>query len=437
MLSLNKNFVSNFLLVASITSLNASDTQGIDIGNEWKVLEDIKFGYVNYNYDNAPSLDSPTTNKGHVDSKGFYTIPKFSILTPTYNNFSAKATYTVATDFGLNNPDYENRNWVFNPSDQESFAILQELYINYKDSNHNLTIGRQELETPLIEPDDYYMLANSYEAINYVNTMLCNTELHLGYFHKMAGVWDSGDNGTEFHSMSDTSFVDARDKENANDSGVVFGAIEYKTQNHKIKVWEYYVTDLYNMFLAQYDFTNKMNSFTYNTAIQFTNYKEIGELASNNFTNIDYSIYAIKFDGKYDNGFEFATGASKFSNGKGIGSTLSAWGGFPTYTYGYIFNWFETGSLQNAALLKVELAYDLSKLGLKNSWIGYRHTCYNLDSEHSRTVSGVPQEKMQLNGIRFKYTPTTGVYFTANYEHRSLDNEPDSSAYRLIGGYKF
>ncbi len=437
MLNLNKNLVTNMLLVASIVSLNADDTQGINLGNDWKVLGDIKVGYVNYDYNNKPSLSSATINKGHVDSKGFYTIPKLSILTPTYNSFSAKVTIAGVTDFGSNNPDYESRNWGFDPSELKSFAILQEIYINYKDSNHNFTIGRYELETPLIEPDDYYLLANSYETASYINTSLNDFVFHLGYIHKMAGVWDSGKNGTEFHSMSDTSFVDSRDKENANDSGVVYGAVEYKNESHKVKVWDYYVTDLYNIFLAQYDFSSKINSFTYQTAIQFTNYKEIGKLASNNYTNIDYSIYAIKFDGEFDNGISFATGASKFSDGEGIGSTLSAWGGFPTYTYGFIFNWFETGSLRDAEIYKVQVGYDLSKLGLKNSWIGYRHTYYNLDSGYSKTASGESQNKMQLNGIRFKYTPNTGIYFIANYEHRSLDNEPDASAYRLIGGYKF
>lgn len=437
MLNVNKNFISNFLLVASITSLNANEGQSVDISNEWKALWDLKVCYVNYDYKNLPSLNSNTRNKGHVNSKGFYTIPKLSILTPTRNNFSAKATFAGITDFGINNSNYESRNFAFNSTDNKTFTILQELYINYTDKNHNFTIGRQELETPLVEPDDYYILANSYEAINYVNSMINNTELHLGYFHRMAGVWDSGANGTQFHSMSDTSFVDARDKVNADDSGIIYGAVEYVNENHKVKAWDYHVSNFYNIFLAQYDFTGKRDGFTYNTAIQFTNYKEIAQLASNNYTNIDYSIYAVKFDGEFENGFDFATGASKFSDGEGIDSTLSAWGGFPTYTYGYIFNWFETGSLQNASLFKLQLGYDLEKLGLKNSWIGYRYTHYNLDSAHSKTASGASQDKMQLNGIRFKYTPSTGIYFIANYEHRTLDNEPDASAYRLIGGYKF
>ncbi len=425
------------LLISSLI-VSLHNTAVADNSNEWSVKGDLKLGYVNYDYANPPSLNSPTINKGHVDSRGFYTVPKFSILTPTYNNFSAKATIAGATDFGLNNPAYESRNFVFDSTDLKSFAIIQEMYINYRDANHNLIIGRYELTTPLMEPDDYYMLANSFETASYINTSLDNIDLHLGYVYKMAGVWDSGANGTEFHSMSDASFVDEKDKENANDSGVIYGAIEYKNDSHKAKIWEYYAANLYNIFLAQYDFNSNIDSFTYETAVQFTNYKEVGALATNNYTNIDYSIYAIKFDGAFENGIDFATGASKFSDGEGISSTLSAWGGFPTYTYGLIYNWFEVGSLSNAALYKIQLGYDLGKLGLKNSWIGYRHTYYDLDPSKSTTASGDPQNKMQLNGIRFKYNTTNkGIYLIVNYEHRTLSNEPDSSAYRFIGGYKF
>ncbi len=424
----------------SISSLLVFLYSGAVAGDsdEWSIEGNLKFGYVHYDYANPPSLSSPAINKGHVDSHGFYTVPKLSISTPTYNNFSAKTTIAGATDFGLNNPDYETRNWVFDATDLKPFAILQEMFVNYKDSSHDFTIGRYELETPLIKPDDYYMLANSYETASYINSSLDNIDLHLGYFHRMAGVWDSGANGTQFHSMSDTSYVDSRDKENANGSGVIYGAIEYVNDSHKAKVWEYYVTNLYNMFLAQYDFKSNIDSFTYETAVQFTNYKEIGDLAANHYTNIDYSIYAIKFDGAFENGIDFATGVSKFSDGEGIDATLPAWGGFPTYTYGFIYNWFEVGSLSNAALYKIQLGYDLGKLGLKNSWVGYKHTYYDLDPSKSTTASGDPQNKMQLNGIRFKYNTTDkGIYLIVNYEHRTLSNEPDASGYRFIGGYRF
>ena len=425
--------------ISLLTSLLllTSNSSALELGAGWKASGNVKAGYVNYNYNNPPSQAKDAVNKGHKDSKGFYFVPKLSITTPTYKNFLAKATVAAVTDFGINDPAYESRNFVFDSQKLKSFAILQELYMQYKDKSNDLIIGRYELVTPLLESDDYYMLADTYETARYINSYFDGYKLHLGYIDRMAGVWDSGVNGTQLHSMSETSFVSKKDKENANDSGIVYGAVEFETTSQKAKLWDYYVVDLYNIALAQYEFKNSYKEFSYNFALQYVNYSEVGKLAQNTYTNINYSIYALKLDSKLKNGLELNLGASKFSDGNGIGETLSAWGGFPTFTYGYVFNWFETGSLQNASLYKAELAYDLSKLGLKNSWIGYRHTYYDLDATHSSTASGKPQESMHLDGLRFKYTPDIGPYFIANYEHRILDNEPNAYAFRLIGGYSF
>lgn len=78
------------------------------------------------------------------------------------------------------------------------------LYIEYDSAKHNALIGRNEIITPMIEFDNYYMLGNSFEIAKYTNkNIIRGAELHLGYFNKMAGVWDSGANGAEFHTMSD------------------------------------------------------------------------------------------------------------------------------------------------------------------------------------------------------------------------------------------
>lgn len=416
------------LVLACGLSLNASD---------WKTSGDIRAGYVRYGLNNPPPGLS-SINKGSTDSHGFYTTPKVSVLTPTFNNFSIKTTIAGATDFGINNPDYENKNFVFNSTDKQSFAILQELFLSYNNNSHNLSIGRQEIVTPLVEADDYYFLANSYEVVNYINSSVDNTKFHLGYFHKMSGVWDSGANGEEFHSMSDASFVAQADKDNASDSGILYGAVEYEDEKQKIKAWEYYIEDLYNMLQLQYDYSSRIDSFSYDLGIQFTNYKELGKLASNNFTNIEYSIYSAKFDGQFENGVNFATGVTKYTDGEGQSATLGAYGGFPSFTYGLVYSYFTMGSLQNAGVYKAELGYDLGKIGLKNTSIKYRYTYYDLDSTYSKTaVTNKPQDEMHLNGIKISYSTEVGTYISATYELRDLDNEPDTSAFRLIGGYRF
>jgi len=412
-------------------------SQGIDIGNGWLVLGDMRAGWLDYDYSN-PAPTNPNINKGHTDSQGFYVMPKLSIMSPKYNGISGKATIVGATDFGLNNHDDESRNFVFDGNDNESFVLLQEAYITYEKDGHKFLIGREELSTPMVDTDDWYMLANSFELAYYAYTDIQNVVLAGGYFYKMSGVWDSGANGTEFHSMSDASFVDEDDKKNANDSGIITLTFQYDdSKNNNLQVWNYYATDLYNTLFIQYDWTDDLDSFSYDFGLQLIDFQEVGKLKTNNNTKIDYSIYSARFDMKFTNGFDIATGISKYTNGEGQDATLGAWGGYPYFANGMIFHFFEAGSLQNALSTKLQLGFDLAKIGLENTWIGYRHTEFYLDSDYSLSSNGFKQDKMLLDGVRLTYSEDSGIYFTGTYEHVNLDNEPSTYALRLIGGYKF
>lgn len=416
----------------------AQAEQGIDLGGGWLFSGDLRTGYVNYNYDN-PNGD-PAINRGHKDSQGFYVVPKLSIETPVWAGFSAKITGAGATDFGLNNPDKESRNFVFDGSDLESFAILQEAYIAFDsdDKAHSAVIGRNELFTPMIDTDDWYMLANSFEVATYTNHSITDLMITGGYLHKMAGVWDSAANGTEFHSMSDTSFVASEDKIRADDKGVGYLAAQYDNGTHNAQIWGYHAQDLYNILFAQYDFTQATSSgFSYDIGAQFIGFKENGELADHDTTNIDYGIYSARFDGSFANGISFATGIAKYSDGEGQGATLGAWGGYPYFANGMIFHFFEAGSLQNAASYKLQGSYDFSKIGVENLSLAVRYTYFDLDPEYSLSSTGEKQDGMELLGFSVSYDFLEGGYVSAKYEHHDTDGEPGTFALRLIGGYRF
>jgi outer membrane porin, OprD family len=433
-----KVYVVGFLTLFFSLSHSAHAEQGIDLGSGWLFSGDLRTGYVTYNYDN-PNGDAGI-NRGHKDSQGFYFVPKLSIETPTWGGFSAKITGAGASDFGLNNPEKESRNFIFDANDLESFAILQEAYITYSNDNaaHSALVGRNELYTPMIDTDDWYMLANSFEVAAYTNRSITNLMITGGYLHKMAGVWDSGANGTEFHSMSDSSFVSSEDKIRANDNGVGYLAAQYDNGTHNAQIWGYHATDLYNILFTQYDFSQTTNSgFSYDIGIQFIGFKENGELADHATTNIDYGIYSARFDGSFANGIGFATGIAKFSDGEGQGATLGAWGGYPYFANGMIFHFFEAGSLQNAASYKFQGSYDFSKIGLEHLNLAIRYTYFDLDPEYSISSTGEKQDAMELIGFSISYDFLEGGYVSAKYEHHDTDGEPGTFALRLIGGYRF
>lgn len=421
-------FLLSVLLCGQSQSTSAYDINGFTLSG------DMRTGWVKYDYNN-PDGD-PAINKAHKDSQGFYVVPKFSLQTPSYHNFSGKITLAGATDFGLNDEEKENRNFVFDPVELKSFALLQEFNILWKTEHQQALIGRKEYTSPMIEADDYYMLANSFAMGVYDNRYFTNTSLRAGYFHEMAGVWDSGANGTEFTSMSEASFVPQSNKDEAGDTGVYFAAADFNNDVHHAQVWNYYAEDLYNIFFAQYDYLKEHDTFNYDFGAQFVNFTEVGKLKSSP-TEIDYNLYSLRFDVTWGNGISIATGAAKYSDGDGQSSTLGAWGGYPTFAYGLVYHFFEAGSLRNAESYKLQIGYDFTRQSPDKLGIYLRHTRFYLDSEYSLSYDGRGQDLMTMTGLQVKYKFLRSGYFTGTYEKRNLDYEPDTWALRLIGGFTF
>jgi len=412
------------------------ESAGLAFFKDWKFSGDIRTGWVNYDYQNSPDHPDPDINRGHLDSDGFYFIPKLSLATPEFYGFSAKVTGVAVTDFGLNHKDRETRTFAYGDN-MDPYAILQEAYGSYKYKGHEFVVGAREISTPMVDADDWYLLANSFQAAYYVNRCFENVLFAFGYFYKMAGPWDSASDGANFRSMSDASFVDSRDKENADNKGIYAGAFQYSDKYHNLQLWEYYAEDLYNTFFAQYDYSDKFKFLAYDAGFQFINFKEVGELADHDYTEIDYSIVSFRFNGKLDNGLDFATGASIYTNGPGSGATLGAWGGYPYFANGMIFHFFEAGSLRNCQSYKAQIGYNFSTIGLNGLWLGTRFTYYDLDPSYSETAGGKPQGSMSMIGARISYKNDNGIYFTGTYETVDLDHERNINALRLIGGITF
>ena len=415
--------------------------------HDWKISGDLRTGWVQYDYGNPPKgIDSngniiptdPNVNQGHMDSQGWYVIPKLSVQTPTYKDFYLKATVAGATDFGINDEKYESRTFVFDPNKRESFAILQEAQVVYQNKEHKVLVGREEFISPMFDADDYYMQADSFQLAYYKNNSFENTTLMAGYFDKFAGVWDSGADGTKFESMSKASYIDSADKEHIGDKGFAFASLDYDDKTHHLQLWDYYGFDMYNILYAQYDYLGTSSSINYDFGVKWINFKEVGYLATSAAnTDIDYSLFEARFDGDFKNGVEFATGVAKYTDGKGQGNTLGAFGGYYYFANGMVFHFFEAGSLQNAASYKGQIGYNFGDIGGEDMKLYYRLTYFDLDPEHSKTASGDPQDKMILNGVRLVYGDNLGWYFTGTYEHVELDHEPNTFALRLIGGYRF
>jgi len=415
--------------------------KGLMIGqSDWKLSGDLRMGWVQYDYANPFPAD-PAINKGHTDSKGFYVMPKVSITSPRYGGFSVKITGAGVTDFGLNDEDEQSRTFAFGTGG-ESYAILQEAYVQYKDRVHEAAVGAKEIVTPMIDADDWYLLADTFQSAYYINRAIENLQWGAAYFYKMAGPWDSGarSGSEEYASMSEASFLPDEVKDAIGDEGVYTAAMVYEAGAHKLQLWDYYGKEMYNTLFAQYDYTGKNEALSYDFGLQLIRFDDVGKMKDwgkePGHEGIGYAIYSARFDGKLVGGVDFATGASFYTDGEGTGYTLGAWGGYPYFANGMIFHFFEAGSLRNANSYKLQLGYDLSEVGLPGLWAGARYTYFDLDDKYAKNGEGEGQESMALTGLRLSYSKDR-LYCTATYEAVDLDNEPNTWAFRLIGGMTF
>ena len=424
------------LLALTLLPLLLSAQQGINIGNKWIASGDMRNAWVMYDYQNPD--ENPLINRGKKDSQGYYFVPKFSLATPEFYNFTFKATGAAVTDFGINDPEKETQNHGFGDSGK-SYAILQEAFLEYYSDSQHLLVGRNEIYTPLIELDDYYILANSFEVALYEYHPIKELVIGGGYFFRMAGNWDSGGNGEEFVSMSQTSYVNSEAKEAAGDTGVGFASIDYHDDNHHFQIWNYYAVHLYNSIFTQYSYLLKIDSSEYDFGIQYMRFDGIERLKAikekNNEDNIANSTYSIRIKGNYKNGLGFNVGIGGFSDDYGDKETLGSWGGYPFF----MGHSFEAGSIRNSFLYKLEGIYDFQNTGKNKLKFKARYSHFDLDSKYSKTArgKGIPQNYMGHYRVKINYEYADNWYFDGGFRIYKIDHEPDITTIRLIGGYKF
>lgn len=395
----------------------------------YKISGELRSGYVDYNY------ETPILN-----THAFVTVGKVGIETPKYDGFYAKVMGAVVNDLGLSNlgVNKQRKSVIFRRNSDGSYSnyeILQELYLGYGSKKHEFKIGRQEFVSPMISKDDFYIFANSFEAVSYTNRSFDGVALNAGYLHKMAGVWDSRSDGSNFRSMSDASMVTAANKSEASNSGVYYAGVDYKGGKHQAKLWNYYAKDLYNTVFAQYNFLNNTDSCSYDVGVQAMDFREVGKLSKSS-TNIGVGVYSVQLDSKFANGLLLNASATKYTDGDGEQYVLGAWGGYAYFTKGFIFHFHEQNSFRNAFGYKIQGGYDFSKVGLKDLSLNFRYTAFLLDEKYS-TLNGKGQNSMKLSGAQLKYDFLKSGYVGVTYEKGQLDQAPDFQGFRLIGGYRF
>lgn len=171
-------------------------------------------GYVRAGYQNdgKDATDLALGGKLHVETNVWY-------------GFSAGASFYTTHAIG----DNDGAGVPFLDSNNGSYDILGEAYIQAQYGNTTFKAGRQEIDTPYADTDDIGMIPNTFEAYVLTNTDIANTTLMAAYITKMAGV--DADVPEEFTNTG-------------MDNGIAtFGIVYEGIENLALQGWYYDIQD--------------------------------------------------------------------------------------------------------------------------------------------------------------------------------------------------
>lgn len=265
--------------------------------------------------------------------------------TPTYNGFGLTTAVYGSMGTGLN--DKKDPNTImatgrFFTKDYSPKAVLGELNLHYKNKNHYLNLGHFKIDSPLTNSIYTYM-PNMFEALLYENKGIDNTTFTVAKIEKLAyatrtpveygmigeatktaGSTQSGiDTRGKFKNIGSQTLADDTKK---TDGVYVLGIENSSLQNTKVRAWNFYATDIINMFYV--DANYKHNSEPYTLSAQYLRVDSIGDnLAASMLDSSSAYMLGMKASYLYKNAM-FYMGY----NHSGDSKILNAWGGDPAYT---------------------------------------------------------------------------------------------------------
>ena len=397
---------------------------------------DLRAVYVEHKYDNN---FFPNSRAGAVSAK-------LSLTTKEWNNLYAKISLTALK--GLNHDkNKQAMTYIFAKTwegKHNSFALLEEAYIGYKNDFASLKIGRQEMATPYIDSDDYFITPNSFEAITLQLKPLKNTSVDLGYVSKMSGTWDSSFDGGNFHSMSRQPWIHysngVRDTYPVDEvynivgkRGISYLGMSYTQENHKVQLWDFYAHEMFNTIMAQYDYSNEYFDF----AIQYSTKRDVGKLKDNPTYRVHYDVYGAKIGSEIVKNWNLTAAYTGVSDDDSL-HFFGSWGGFPEFASGMMVSYFET-YLRDTNIYSLTSKHYLDSI-LKGLEIKLKYAYYDLNSNYTVNVG-----KGSINGEKYMNTYGVQAFYQYNknlsvkiaYAGRELESNNQSRILRSVLKYKF
>ena len=240
-------------------------------------------GYIRAGYQNQDISSDKSYKSDSIGGKlHFETAPINGII----------AGLSFYTTNKINNNDGEGI--PFFDSNNKSYSILGEAYLEGNFGNTTIKLGRQELDTPFADTDDVGMIPNTFEAGVLINKDIKDTTLILAQVQKWAGV--DAPSPEKFTKMKNDDSVQAIGAIYEGIEGLAFSGWYYDLKSKNSD-------DLENISYVDAVYESTINSIKYEAGLQYAKQsfkdqkdsKVYGAILSISFANS-----GLTFSGAYD-----------------------------------------------------------------------------------------------------------------------------------------
>jgi len=299
---------------------------------------------------------------------------------------------------------------------QKSFSVLGLSYLNYKFGNTELTIYRQLIDTPFINPNDIRIAPVTYEAYTVRNTSLPGLKLTTSQITKIKE-WTS----TEFISLPKAAGYDI------NKSVTMLGAEYQFSDDLKTQLWNYQAYDFLNTSYFQFDKTWKRNDWNYSLSGQVMAQTDTGKAIAGRIKSAMGGIML----GAGTHGANAQVAYTQAANGTDM---VNPFAGFPGYTS--IME--EDCDLDGQKAWLLGFNYDFSGAGLPGLYAETDYTQAYIPSSDDKSFPTQHEINFIMRYSFADYWKGLSVTFkTAYVYHSQRLGDTDYYDYRLITAYRF
>jgi len=171
-------------------------------------------------------------------------------------------------DSGLNSHNDNNLHQDFFNARKDSYLLLGEAVLTLSYENIDLSLGRQNFESPHLDSDDLRMVANLFEAYLIDYHLSDNVSLGVGFIREASG-WENGVDAAQFVSIGDAL--------GGKDSGAWVSWLDYEHRHFTSNLWLYLIPNHLIIAYGELNFNHQLTEeIAYNLGVQYDWGKSIG-----------------------------------------------------------------------------------------------------------------------------------------------------------------